>query len=125
MSGRMPRTALFPAMAAMLLSAAAARADSCIAVTDSAYEAAPADLGIVAVQWHAELSNACNASYDADLTIRFIDEHGKTVYQSHDLTSVARHAMAVARREFNIPAHDFERVQGVQVEITAERERPF
>lgn len=115
---------MLAATAGMLLSAAGAHA-ACVEVTGSTYEAAPADLGIVAVQWQAELSNGCSASYDADLTIRFVDEDGKPVYQSHDLIVVTRHGHAVARREFNIPVHDFERVQDVQVEVTAERERPF
>lgn len=119
------RPTLHTAATLALLATAGAHAAVCIEVTGSHYEAGPADLGVVAVQWSAELANGCGASYDADLTIRFVDENGKVVYLSHDLISVARHGMAVARREFNIPAHDFERVQGVQVEVAAERERPF
>jgi hypothetical protein len=113
------------ATALALPAATAAHAAACIEVTASSYEAGPADLGVVAVQWSAELANGCSASYDADLTIRFVDEHGADVYLSHDLISVARHGVAVARREFNIPVHDFERVLDVQVRVGAERERPF
>ncbi len=47
------------------------------------------------------------------------------IYQSSDLLMVPRQASTVARREFNLPAGDMERVAEVVVDIVAERERPF
>ena len=113
------------ALAALLLAAGAAWADPCISVAKNGYEAAGTDLGVAAVQWQAELANQCNASYDADLEIQFVDGEGKVVYQSRDLISVPRHGSAMAQREFNIPGPDFERIEDVTVKIVAERERPF
>lgn len=112
-------------LAALLSAAGAATADPCISISSNGYEAGGTDLGVATVQWRAELTNQCNASYDADLEIRFVDGDSKVVYQSRDLISVPRHGSAAAHREFNIPAPDFERVQDVLVKVVAERERPF
>lgn len=99
--------------------------DRCISVTRNTYSGSGTDLGVATVQWEAELTNRCNMPYDADLQIRFVDEGGDVIYQSSDLLMVPRQASTVARREFNLPAGDMERVAEVVVDIVAERERPF
>jgi len=114
------------ACALLAATGAAALADEpCVSVTESTYTAGNADLGVATVQWQARLANRCNASYDADLKIRFVDAEDKVIYESSDLLAVPRHGTAVAHREFNIPGPDFERVTDVVVHIVAERERPF
>lgn len=99
--------------------------DRCISVTRNTYSGSGTDLGVATVQWEAELTNRCSMPYDADLQIRFVDEGGDVIYQSSDLLMVPRQASTVARREFNLPAGDMERVAEVVVDIVAERERPF
>lgn len=99
--------------------------DRCISVTRNTYSGSGTDLGVATVQWEAELTNRCTMPYDADLQIRFVDEGGDVIYQSSDLLMVPRQASTVARREFNLPAGDMERVAEVVVDIVAERERPF
>lgn len=99
--------------------------DRCISVTRNTYSGSGTDLGVATVQWEAELTNRCTMPYDADLQIRFVDAGGEVIYQSSDLLMVPRQASTVARREFNLPAGDMERVAEVVVDIVAERERPF
>jgi len=115
------------AIAGMVLSfvfAPAVWAD-CIDVTSSGYNAGNAEMGVTPVEWFAELSNQCAASYDADLEIVFVDESGATIYKVSELVSVPRHGSSTARREVYVPGPDFERVHDMQVRILAERERPF
>jgi hypothetical protein len=115
------------ALAGALLSfflAPAAQAE-CIVVTASDYQAGSADMGVTPVEWLAELSNECPASYDADLEIAFVDEGGNTIYKVSELVTVPRHGNTTAQREIYIPAPDFERIHDLQVKILAERERPF
>ena len=112
------------ALALPLFLIPAAQAD-CISVIQSGYEAGDVDMGVAAVEWHAELANECAAGYDADIEIAFVDERGETVYKVSELALVPRHGSTAARRQVYIPAPDFERVQDLRVRILAERERPF
>lgn len=113
------------AVAASSTASPAGAEDRCISVTRNTYSGSGTDLGVATVQWEAELTNRCSMPYDADLQIRFVDEGGDVIYQSSDLLMVPRQASTVARREFNLPAGDMERVAEVVVDIVAERERPF
>jgi hypothetical protein len=98
---------------------------TCIDVSSSGYEAGGADMGVTPVEWFAELSNGCEASYDADIEIAFVDEAGNALYKVSELVSVPRHGHTSARREVYIPTPDFERVGDMRVRILAQRERPF
>ncbi|MDR2876814.1 MAG: hypothetical protein LBV36_02050 [Chromatiales bacterium] len=112
------------AFALLLCTAVRANAD-CLSVTAQSYKAEGNEMGVATVVWNAELSNSCDAAYDADLHIVFVDEHEKEIFQSRDLEKVPRHGRAIARREISIPAPDFERVRNMRVVIVAERERPL
>lgn len=116
-----------PLVAAASSSAASAESphERCISVTQNTYSGSGSELGVATVQWQAELTNRCDMPYDADLQIRFVDADGASIYQSSDLLMVPRHGTTMARREFNLPAADMERVAEVVVDIVAERERPF
>lgn len=117
--------ALGAATLAMLLIASARADAACLSVTEQSYKAEATEMGVATVLWHAELSNACDAAYDADLHIVFMDEHAQEIFQARDLEKVPRHGKTVAHREISIPAPDFERVRNMQVKIVAERERPL
>lgn len=97
----------------------------CLSVTETTWAKKGSEFGITHVDWHAELTNVCEASYDADLDIRFVDSDGKVLYQSRDLISVPRLASTTTSREFNIPDAQYDKLVDVLVTIKTERERPF
>lgn len=128
--GKQNRTAPMRRLAVSLLLSSVSLAsfaaeEACITVTANEWSKEGSEFGLAYVHWEAELSNACEKGYDADLVIHFVDEAGKLLYQSRDLVTVERHASTRTRREFNIPASDFDRLAEVIVIIKEERERPF
>lgn len=122
---RKPGTAIRAAALALLSLATLSAGAACLSVSGQGYEAENTEMGVATVLWHAELSNECNAPYDADIHIVFVDEQKQQVYESRDLKMVPRHGKTLAHREVSIPAPDFERVRDMQVKIVAERERPL
>lgn len=76
------------------------------------------------VSWHAVIENECELSYDADLTVTFVDEEGESLYDVQDLVTVGRGEAAEVGKKVYIPSQYIPRIEKVDITIE-ERERPF
>lgn len=119
-----PMNAVRAALLVLGLQAACA-APACVSVTQSGYRPLGTEAGVTTLHWSAELANACDAGYDADLSIELFDDRHEVISQTRELVSIDRHGIASAGRDFIVPASDFARVRSFGVRVVEEREQPF
>ncbi len=104
--------------------AGSAAAEGCLRLVDSGFEAQADDISVSRVEWRAQLENRCDAPYDADLTIRFLDGDGESVYEVRDLVTVPIGGRAQAGNRIYMPQYYKELMVRLAIEVE-ERRRPF
>jgi hypothetical protein len=96
----------------------------CLVVSGQQFEMQTAEVGGLAVEWKARIDNECNAAFDADLTVLFLDSDGESVYETRDWAKLERGESRDIGKRIYIPSAYDEAIAGIEVQVK-ERERPL
>lgn len=97
---------------------------ACLEMADLSYSQHTTEFGTPEVTWEGQLRNGCNQPFDADMTVRFVDDNGDDVYTvSERATAGIKSRMDVGKR-VSVPIDVADAMAGIEVDIV-ERERPF
>lgn len=98
-------------------------AADCIAVNDSKLKELRTEYGMTTVEWQARVVNQCDDSYDATITIRFLDEDGEVLHETLEIMILQRNGSQDTTRNVTLPAERYQKIAETKVEIR-ERARP-
>lgn len=108
----------------LMLAGSQAAAEQCVQVVEKGMDRPDPDDPVPELVWRVVLENRCDDSYDADLTIRFIDEDGQSLYEVRHLEIVSRREQVEVEREAYVPDRYAKATTAIEVDVE-ERERPY
>lgn len=103
--------------------AVSAPAAECLTVSDNNLEEIRNEYGMATVEWSAEVSNSCDASYDGTLTVQLLDSDGEALHEALEIIILQNNASERTTKRITLPVESYEAVADISVDIR-ERERP-
>lgn len=103
--------------------AASAPAAECLTVSENNLEEIRNEYGMATVEWSAEVSNSCDASYDGTLTVQLLDSDGEALHEALEIIILQNNASERTTKRITLPVESYKAVADISVDIR-ERERP-
>lgn len=113
-----------PLIVLILIASVRASSADCLEVSEQPFEVLGEELGVLEIEWQAQIENKCDANFDADMTVQFLDASGEPVYEVLDWATISiRETREISKRVY-IPDRYADSITTINIQVT-ERERPF
>lgn len=96
----------------------------CLEVREKQIDEDRSDTSAAALAWRANIENACERAYDADLTVHFTNDQGESVYEVRKLITIERETVTEAGDRQYLPTIYLSEIEGIAIDIV-ERKRPY
>lgn len=100
-------------------------AGACLVTGDGDWRHVSTEYGLVTLEWQASVSNRCEQPYDGVVRVNFVDTEGTTVHSSMTVVDLLPGSELLLERNERMDQRRFKRVDGLEVVIESERQRPL
>ena len=93
-------------------------------ISDQRHDLRSTDLSGFEVQWQARIENRCNAAYDLDLTVHFLDAAGQSIYRTPGWAKLQVGQTVEVGKRLYMPSRYAEELSAIEVRAR-KREREY